>query len=177
MATRPNLDNLDFLGRALDFIEMYDFDQELLKDVVRYPTTREKDPHANEVGYPIYRFRRGDITVVCGFKDPEHPHILHVFLHTPDEPDNTPAKAGGAGSKTPATLTQLRGWLSKEGCRLEWTGKGQRVYYSDIFIGTIHGTYGLQTSIKNDYSRLRKKIAGIKAQESLRQDVMNREMK
>lgn len=178
MATRPNLDNLDFLGRALDFIETYNFDQELLKDVVRYPTSREKDPHSNDVGYPIYRFRRGDITVTCGFRDPEHPHILHVVLHTPEDNESHFGNApGGSGvSKTPTSLTQVRGWLQRQGCKLEMTNTGQRVTYNEVFIGVLHQTMKNPRQYMNFYTRAKNKIAAIKAQDALRQDVMDREM-
>lgn len=174
---RPNLDNLEFLGRALDFVETYNFDRNLLRDVVRYPESREKDPHGAEVGYPIYRFRRGDITVVVGFRDLDEPHILHVWLHTPDD-DNAQGTKGGAGgpaTKTPHSVSQLRGWLMKEGCRLEYKGSGQRITYDGIFVGTLHLTPSDNRGIKNSYTHLRNKLAAIKAKQRLAQDIIDRE--
>lgn len=178
---RPNMDNLSFWGAALDFIEETRFDQDLIIDVVRHPTESYRDPKSMEVGYNIYRFRRGDITVVVGFRDMENPKIIYIYLHDPEEHRKTAkgSRTGaGSGSKTPTTMNGLQTWLRNQGCVLSWEHKSgvMTVTWRGIYVGNLHSTpSGGNRSLKNMYHRLSRNLQRVKTEESLRQDIDIRE--
>ena len=100
-----------------------------------------------------------------------------MLLHTPDDNESHGSVPGGSGvTKTPTSLTQVRGWLQNQGCKLEMGKTGQRVTYNGVFIGVLHQTMRNPRQYMNFYANAKKKIASVKAQEALRQDVMDREM-
>lgn len=167
---RINISDITFLGRALDFIELYDFPTEILLDCVRHPDEVAIDPHAMEVGYPILRFRRGDITVVLGLQRPQEPAITFVYLHVPN--DDIPQHkgmggAGGVGGKVPKSPQQLVGWAQAQGCQVAFNGRGHwNISYNGVLLGSTGGTVHSR-SVMNDYSFLRKRLAAEKAKQNL----------
>ena len=178
---KPNLDNLEFYGAAKDFVAEYQFDEELLKDVVRHPTDRHRDERSSEVGYNIWHFRRGDITVVVGFKEIENPLILYVYLHDPE--DHTRGSSGsrtsgGPATKDPTTVRALQTWLRDQGCVIGWDRKtgGMTVSWKDTFVGTLHMTPHTQgASLKNSFHHFRRVLARMKTEYMLNQDIDLRE--
>jgi len=171
---RLNINNLNWLERAEDFVITYDFPKELLEDVVRAPGEITTDPSSDEKGYKVLQFRRGDITVVVGLRDPEFPSVLHVWLHGVEEGDQhhvgkNPGYAGGGG-KNPKSPQQLRGWLQSEGCSLVHNGRGHyNVYWRDILLGGIGSTMKAQ-AVLNDYSFMRRRLAAERAKASLTEE-------
>jgi len=167
---RLNITNLNWLDRAQDFIEMYQFPKELLEDVVRAPESIHVDPSSEEKGYKVLQFRRGDISVVVGLRDPESPSVLHVWLHGVEEGDQHQGKAAGfasGGGKNPKSPQQLRGWLQAQGCRLAHNGRGHyNVYWNDILLGSVGSTVKAQ-AVLNDYSFMRRRLAAERAKASL----------
>lgn len=167
--SKPNLDNLQIIGRALDFVEEYGFDPEMFYDVVRKPdTVPQRDPRALEVGYNIYRFRRGDITVVVGFMDMNAPAVMFVHLHTPEENEMhisyRHTGSAGEGGKAPTTIRAIQHWLKTEGCALEFsTSTAQRVTWNGIYVASLHLTpHNSGRALKNTYMSLRRKLDKIK---------------
>jgi hypothetical protein len=177
---RPNLDNLEFWGAAEDFVQDTHFDRDLIKDVVRFPTDTSRDPRSLEVGYNIYRFRRGDITVVVGFRDVVNPKILYVYLHDPE--DHTRGKGtqsgGGLPSKTPTSVTDLQTWLRNQGCVMSWESNAGalKVSWHGHFVGNLHLTTHTQgASLKNRYHWFRKRLSRVRTEAMLRDDIELRE--
>jgi len=168
---RLNIENLTWLQRAEDFVELYQFPKELLVDVVRAPEEITPDASSGEKGYKVLQFRRGDITVVVGLRDPEHPTVMHVWLHGVEEGDQhhtskSPGYAGGGG-KNPKSPQQLRGWLQSEGCTLAHNGRGHyNVYWNDVLLGGVGSTMKAQ-AVLNDYMFMRRRLAAERAKASL----------
>jgi hypothetical protein len=165
---KVNFDNVQFLERAGDFLEEFpNFPRELLVDVARHPDTREMDPHAADVDYPIVRCRRGDITVIVGLMDPDCPTIIFVHLNFPEEDDRRgDNRTSGGGSKLPTSTKQLKGWLYAQGARVSINGRGHfNVYYGDHLIGSIGGTVSSR-NVKNDFMFIRRRLFAVKAVES-----------
>jgi hypothetical protein len=177
---RPNLDNLEFWGAAEDFILETHFDRDLIKDVVRFPSDTERDPRSLEVGYSIYRFRRGDITAVVGFRDTQNPRIIYVYLHDPE--DHTRGKGtkagGGLPSKTPTSTSELQAWLRNQGCTITWERRSgaMKVTWHGEFVGNLHMTVHAQgNALKNQYHWFRKRVARVRTESRLRNDIELRE--
>lgn len=173
--TRPrykvNFDNLVYLPRAQDFLDTYDFPTDLVEAVVRNPTTRELDPYTHEVGYTVVRCKRGDITVVLGLQNLDEPAVLYIYLHTPDEDEHQQSGArapAGAGTQAPKSQKALLSWLQSEGCTLRYNGRGHyNVYLNDVLVGSVGGTVH-KTSLVNNYTWIRRRIAATRAKEELR---------
>jgi len=171
---RLNINNLEWLERAQDFVDLYQFPKALLEDVVRAPGEIKVDPSSEEKGYRVLQFRRGDITVVVGLRDPEHPSVLHVWLHGVEEGDQhhtgkSPGYAGGGGKK-PKSPQQLRGWLQSEGCTLAHNGRGHyNVYWRNVLLGGVGSTMKTQ-AVLNDYSFIRRRLAAERAKASLTEE-------
>lgn len=176
---KPNFEKLDFWGAAEDFIEETNFDRDLIKDVVRFPDDTSRDPRSMEVGYNIYRFRRGDITVCVGFRDPENPRIIYVYLHDPE--DHTRGKGtragGGLPSKTPGSTQEMQAWLRKAGCKLEWDRRSatMKVTWEGHYVGRLHLTVHQQgNALKNQFHHFRKRLTSVKTETRLRDDIEKR---
>jgi hypothetical protein len=174
---RLNIANITWLERARDFIEMYQFPVDLLLDVVKSPESIKLDPSSADKGYKVLQFRRGDISVVVGLRDPEHPTVIHVWLHGVEEGVDHSVRTGkatgwgsGGASKTPKSPQQLRGWLQSEGCTLAHNGRGHyNVYWNDVLLGGIGSTMQAQ-AVMNDYSFIRRRLATERARASLTEE-------
>jgi len=166
-----DIENLTWLPRAEDFIELYQFPKDLLMDVVRAPGEIHLDPSSEDKGYKVLQFRRGDITVVVGLRDPKYPTVMHVWLHGVEEGDQhhvgkSPGYAGGGG-KNPKSPQQLRGWLQSQGCSLAFNGRGHyNVYWNDVLLGGIGSTQKAQ-AVLNDYTFMKRRLASERAKASL----------
>lgn len=163
-----NRNNLRFLERAQEFLDTYDFPEDLVRSVVMNPESIERDPYSLEVGYPVIRMRRGDITVVVGVQDPHQPSVLYIYLHIPEDGvQRSGTKKGTAGShkaKNPTSVRQLRGWLIENGCRLESSGSGHsNAYYEGVFVGQVPSTPSDYRSIPNAYHNLKRSLTKVKA--------------
>lgn len=135
---------------ARAFVEIYHMDAWMVEDVVRAPTTVELDPHSNEVGYPVRRMRRGDITVVVGFRDPEDPTILFIHLDTPDNHTGSGGSIGGragAGLGVPGSVAEMLRALEGLGLQIRY-GKHYQVYDGDIFVTHLASTPRDRNSVK-----------------------------
>lgn len=160
------LANLTYIGRAKEFLETYDFPEDVVRSVVANPETIERDPRTAEVGYPVIRLRRGDITVVVGAENPEYPAVMYIYLHTPEQfGAGGSTSGGGSGSKLPTSTRQLRTWLMDIGCSLDSSGKGShtKVYYRDRYLGVIAKTPSDNRSVANEYHLMRKRIGEVTA--------------
>lgn len=165
---RLNRNNLRFLPRAQEFLDTYDFPEDLVRSVVMSPEHIERDPYTLEVGYPVIRMRRGDITVVVGVQDPHNPSVLYIYLHVPEDGvQRSGTKKGASGShksNKPTSIRQLRGWLINEGCSLEPSGSGHsNVMYDGIFVGSVASTPSEYRSVENAYHQLKKSLTSVKA--------------
>lgn len=172
---RLNVSALVWLQRAEDFVATYSFPKDLLEDVVRDPDSVGIDPSSEGRDYKVLRFRRGDITVVVGLRDPDAPSVIHVWLHYPEEDFTVPmgkiSKPGsGGGERVPTNERQLKGYLMGQGCSLKPAGSGHiAVFWGETRIGTIPSTgHTNGEAIKGYYSTLRKRLFSLRAQESLR---------
>lgn len=105
--SRPK--RIEFLERVTDFMDIVGLAKQDVLTIIRNWQRTERDPHSAEVGYPIQRYISGDVTVVVGFKDPEIPTVLHVWVRNPDEPTGKGTKAAGSGGgvATPANAREL----------------------------------------------------------------------
>lgn len=168
-----NRNNLRFLPRAQEFLDTYDFPEDLVRSVVMNPEQIERDPYSLEVGYPVIRMRRGDITAVVGVQDPNNPSVLYIYLHIPEDGvQRSGTKKGTAGShkaKAPTSTRQLRSWLIENGCRLEPGGRHSSAYYEDVYVGPVSNTPSEYRSVLNSYHDLKKSLIRAKASVLARQ--------
>lgn len=148
---------------ALDFLEYFDFPKDIVIDVLRRPEEKTLDPSSEERGYPVYRFRRGDVTVVLGAKYSVLT-ILYVYLHTPEDGTRQHKSIGGAvgsGGKAPTSERQLVGWIKANGMTIRMGGKHRQVYYGDVYLGSISSTAHARTYV-NEYQKIRRRYAAEK---------------
>lgn len=121
---------LVFHDRARDFLDTYGIDDAMIEGVVRHPRQIADDPHGVEVGYPVKRFRRGDIEVVVGYQDPRAPAVLFVHLHLPMD-GSSGAYGGGNGPQAartaPKTVQELHQRVEAAGYTLARAARHTRV--------------------------------------------------
>lgn len=99
----------EWLPRAIEWLEMWGADRELIEAAVEHPTQITDDPKSAEYDYPVKRHRRGDLEVSVGFREPEHPTILYIHLHLPlDDTGGSRTPAGGSGTKPPKGLREFK---------------------------------------------------------------------
>lgn len=53
------------------------------EDVMKIVNTArsEMDPHSQEVGHPVIRFISADVTCIVGFRDPQRPKLMGVYVN------------------------------------------------------------------------------------------------
>lgn len=162
---RVNLQNITFLDRAQEFLDTYNFPVDLILDVVKHPERIEPDPAYLQAGYPIFRLRRGDLTVVLGVRTPNNPAVIFVYLHLPDHRSAKSIKSKAGGSGAPTSMRELRSWAQYVGCKLESSKSGHtKVYYNGVLLYSLPSTPH-DRNILNAYKELRRLILAAKANE------------
>lgn len=119
---------LTWHAHALDFIDYYGIDQDMIEAVIRRPQRTHEDPSGADFGYPVLRYRRGDVEVVVGYEFPTHPMVLYIHLHLPMEPTGGGAKTpGGRGTTAPTTVADLHARIRAQGYSITQGGKHMQV--------------------------------------------------
>lgn len=94
---------------ADDFAAEIGLDREIVEAAARYPQMQRRDPYSEKVGHTVMNYRRGDIIVTVGFRDPQKPTILHVRLVSNDMHERGGSRTpGGAGATGPTSIRELK---------------------------------------------------------------------
>jgi hypothetical protein len=126
--------------------------------------------------YPVLRFRKGDLYVIVGFREPQKPMALGVYAQSRLDPDTHHTEAaGGGGSKTkristPTTFVQLKKRIAALGCVLEESASDPEkvvVTYKDQELGKVQvgGTQN-RVQIRSDWNRIERKVDAIDRRET-----------
>jgi hypothetical protein len=108
-----------WLPQALEFLEIYRVDPELIEAVIEHPTSTGLHPKSGEFGYEIRSFRRGDLEACVSLRDPEEPAVAYIYMHLPMDNSKGSSKSGGpvkkAAAKAPNGLREFKDWVHKAG--------------------------------------------------------------
>lgn len=116
----PAFKSLRWLPEAESYADEWGLDQNDVESIVRSATQGTLDPRSNDAGYLIVRYRAGDVIVVVGYRETDHPMILSVYLHIPgNETIGGKKSAGsGAGSTLPRSYLELRKRIMAAGYKI-----------------------------------------------------------
>lgn len=144
-------------GDALDFAETVGLLVEDVESVVKdRRSSQEVDPRTAEVGYPVRRFRRGDVTVVVGYRDSE-PTILFVHVHGRSHKHLAVRRADGRAnaSRAPKTWMQLRSRVVASGLRIEVRSRHESVLDEESrIVGSITERAGDPRALQNAWKQI-----------------------
>src|SRR4051812_24097899 len=121
------VNTLEWDDRAEDWLTTWNLTRAEAESIILFDPRPSLDPHSRDVGYPIARYRRGDVIVVVGFKNRARPKVLHVAVNTPGEKGAAPihrGATGGPGSSLPTSVRELKTRILALGYRLEWRSSG-----------------------------------------------------
>ena len=120
---RPKVTSVEWQEDALDWAATWGLKTSDVEDVIKQPYDMAVDPRSGEAGHEIMRYRRGDVIVVAGLRNPKIPVVLYVTTVTGIEAKK---KAGGrSGSTAPRTFTDMRRRIEKLGYTIEVLNQGQ----------------------------------------------------
>lgn len=113
--------------QAREAAAVWGLDLENVEAIVRKPQRAELDPHTHKIGHLVVKYFSGDVVVVAGHLDKEHPQILHVSVSAPMSGSSSTSRSGkgtGAGSSLPTTNRDLMRRITDKGCKLKHTSGG-----------------------------------------------------
>lgn len=109
----------NWLPQALDFLEVFRVEPEMIEAVIAHPTSTGLHPKSGEVGYEIKSYRRGDLEACVSFKHPDDPAVAYVYMHLPMDDSKGSSKSGGpvkkAAAKAPNGLKEFKRWVHAAG--------------------------------------------------------------
>lgn len=155
-----------------DVLALWGLDTELTEAVLRNPESVEVRPesfHTNK-RYPVLGFKRGDVQVILGMRDPVHPCIIAVYVASRLEADEHRVNhhGGGAGGKSetglPKTAGQLRSRLEAAGCdlRIDLDKQTAEVTYKGRSLGKVNVDRHLpRAAVETEWQRTQRRIAGV----------------
>lgn len=132
--------------------------------IIRHDPQPVTDPHASDVGYPILRYRRGDVVVVVGFRYVESPKVLYVHTVTDqesrgDDPKWKRVASGGPGSDLPTSHRDLKRRILGLGFRFEIAGNGHLAVIDKATgerLCGISSTPSTSSSVADDWKQFRR---------------------
>lgn len=119
--------------QARDYLDMYGIDPAVVEAAIDNPTSDEPDPTSADRGYPVRRYRRGDVQVTVGYRDPREPLIMYVHLCTPGDHYIRPGRSGGrvGGRSAPKTTQELIERVEAAGYEYDPVGRHPRIRRKD----------------------------------------------
>lgn len=158
---------ISFLPRARDFLDDFDFPEDLVIEAVRHPSEIRWDPMVAEANYPILLLRRGDLSISVSLMDLNEPHVMYIHLHHPEENKHSQgakSTGGGGGGKTPHSPAEIQAWFRRNGCKLSNAASGVKVTYEGHQVGIIHLTpHTRGNSPKSSFSALLRSLRSIQS--------------
>jgi hypothetical protein len=154
-----------WLPRALDFIETYRIDPDIIEAVIEHPTSTGVHPMSAEYGYRIDSYRRGDLEACVARKDPSDPAIVFVYLHLPfDNSTGSPqtgSKSSPGGKTAPKGLRDLKARIYAAGYQVKLGGGGHlRVHRpDDTLLMTMGSTPSDRRALTNAWMTFQRQVA------------------
>lgn len=132
MTTRPVDDEkfktISWHPEALSYAHSFGLTQEDCEKIVLSRSRPILDPRSNEVGHLIVRYRAGDVTVVVGHREKEHPVIMSVKVNTGFKGfAGSRSGSSGSGSTLPKTMRELHKRILADGFKIVHGGSHLRV--------------------------------------------------
>jgi len=161
--------------RAQGYLATWGIKQSDAESIILHDRKPVLDPHSTEAGHPIIRFKRGDVTVVVGFRDPKNPKVLSVFVTKPKEPQfkQRTATSSGQGSSLPTSVRELKIRMINFGYRLKMGHGGHLSVIhkeSGLRICQISSTPSDKRTIANEWRRFLKEHALHEARRKAEED-------
>ena len=157
----PKFSQISWNEDAMSYAKQFGLDPKDVELIVSNATKGTLDPHTHVVGHLVVRYLAGDVIVVVGHREKDHPKILSVQVWTPGEQhgNNRTAK-GGHGSSLPKSDRDLRKKIMERGYKI-LPGNHPKVVdvETDQVLMTIAGTASDHRTIPNDWKRFLKKDA------------------
>lgn len=138
---------------AVSFAATFGLEPEDCEKILINRSSPQMDPRSAEVGHLIVRYRAGDVIVVVGHRDPEHPVIMSVMVDTGYEGNSGSKKATGlSGSTLPTSMKQLTKRILNDGFNVVHGGSHMRVEDTEgELIATLPRTPSDHRSIPNSW--------------------------
>jgi predicted RNA binding protein YcfA (HicA-like mRNA interferase family) len=145
---------------AESYAQMYGLDKEDVEKIMISKSNPELDSRSRQVGHLIVRYRAGDVTVVVGHREKEHPVIMSVWLNTKKQRAGSQKLSGVSGSSMPKSMKELLKRVMADGFKVVHGGSHLRVEDSDgVMVCTLPSTPSEYRSIGNAWKAYcRKKV-------------------
>lgn len=151
---------------------LFGWDADLCDDVLRHPERIEVRPESFEAEkrYVVLSFKRGDIEVIMGFRNPKNPAVIAMYHHSLLAHDTHivgHAGTGGGGSRgetgLPKTGKQVAARLQGMQAKVDFNEDETtaEVFFAGQSLGRIM-TRGDRKKSESDYQRMQRKITAIK---------------
>lgn len=162
----------NWLPQALDFLEIYRVEPEMIEAVIDHPTSTGLHPKSGECGYPIRSYRRGDIEACVSFKIEGDPAVAYIYMHLPMDNSKGSSTGGGpvrkAAAKAPNGLKEFKRRVHEAGYKPELRNGHTHVLREDgSLLMVTSSTPGDKMAITNAWQKFLRLTVAEAVQESL----------
>lgn len=153
-----------------EVLAMYGVAFEAVDAAIRHPHRVEIRPESRAKKYPILAFHRGDVTAIVGFRTPQHPMCIAVYVYSMLQHDTHHAvSAGGGGARKQTGLpNNVRSMISRlraEGADVRIADPAAKVA-SVIFQGQDLGKITIgnapRDTVQSDWQRTVRRMQAVK---------------
>lgn len=136
---------------ALAYAKEFGMDPADVEKIVLSRALPKVDARSHEVGHLVMRYHAGDVVVVVGHREKQHPVVMSVWVETGKHRSGS-QKPGGAGSSLPKTMKELNKRVLADGFKLVMGGSHMRVEDKDgVLIASLPTTPSEYRTIANTW--------------------------
>ena len=115
----PEYSSISWNDQALEYAGEFGLNPKDVETIVRTSSKGELDPYTHKVGHLVVKYRAGDVTVVVGYREKQHPRILWVRVNTGADDFKYHSSPGGvSGSTLPRSDRDLRRRIMEKGYKI-----------------------------------------------------------
>lgn len=127
----PDYKSISWHADAEVYASTFGLDKKDVESIMLNRSNPKIDSRSHEVGHLIVRYTAGDVTVVVGHREKEHPVIMSVWVETGQQRSGSQKPHGVKGSSLPTSMKQLQKRILADGFKIRLGGSHLRVEDED----------------------------------------------
>jgi hypothetical protein len=156
----PDYKSISWHADAEVYASTFGLDKKDVESIMLARSNPKIDSRSHEVGHLIVRYSAGDVTVVVGHREKEHPVIMSVWVETGQQRSGSQKPHGVKGSSLPTSMKEIQKRIMADGFKIKHGGAHLRVEDENgVLLCSLPSTPSDHRSIPNVWKTYQRKKA------------------